>query len=147
MRRRTEVNADHRRCNGMSHERLARRYGKKVTGTDVDVAVCVPRLVMTRRLGRAEQAAGLVSRTVHTVMLVLAALSPENMCGPDVVVVDCVGQVAIEATTHRSHGHQKPGEPDANSECHSGREPQAPAEVKRKEHKLGARGNEMARPS
>ena len=88
MRRRTEVNADHRRCNGMSHERLARRYGKKVTGTDVDVAVCVPRLVMTRRLGRAEQAASLVTRTMHTAMLMLAALRPEDMCGPDVVVVD-----------------------------------------------------------
>ncbi|HML92986.1 hypothetical protein [Methyloceanibacter sp.] len=63
-------------------------------------------------------------------MIMVSALQPENMCDRDVIAVGRVSQVAVEATAHCNHGHQKSDQPEANRELHAEREPQGSPEVK-----------------
>ena len=90
----------------------------------------VPTLFMARRIDVAEhdpRAGRLAIR-----MMMLSALSPEDVRDRDVVAMRRVGQIAIQPSAHYDSGHQKSGQPHADSTVHAVREPQGTSEVKLK---------------
>lgn len=86
---------------------------------------------MARRVDVAEQDVSAGSLGIR-MMMMLSALSPEDVRDRDMVAVRRVSQIAVEATAHCNYGHQKSGQQKANGELHAGREPQGTPEVKLK---------------
>ena len=108
---------------------LARRHGERAAAADVNMTGGVTRFLVAWRLILAERAIR-PAASLDSFMVMRSALQPKDVRDRMVIAVRCVSQIAVEATAHRNHRHQKSGQAEADRELHAGREPQGTSEVK-----------------
>lgn len=121
------------RCNALHHEVSGRDCNRYAT-TNMNVTGCVPRLLLTRRLGMTEQDNAPVARGVIMGMimsvLVCTSTNPKGVSYPDMTIMRRKGDVAVQAARNHEGRDQEPGQTEAYLGTHACRGSVGLGEVK-----------------
>ena len=121
------------RCYALHHEVSGRDCNRYAT-TNMNVTGCVPRLLLTRRLGMTEQDNAPVARGVIMGMimsvLVCTSTNPKGVSYPDMTIMRRKGDVAVQAARNHEGRDQEPGQTEAYLGTHACRGSVGLGEVK-----------------
>lgn len=116
------------------HHEVSGRDCNRYATTNMNVTCCVPRFLLTRRLGMTEQDNAPVARDVlmGVIMsvLVCTGTNPTGVSNPDMTIMRGKRDVAVQAARNHEGRDQEPGQTEAYLGTHACRESVRLGEVK-----------------